>query len=109
MALPLERAQTLRAGRRIRARERWILGCGLGMIIALLVAVVIAFSAGGPSSAHGCIHVVLPAATGAQEINQCGGAARATCALGTKSGTFPVASARTVASECAKAGLVVGR
>ncbi len=109
MVLPLGHAQTLRAGRRMRARERWILGGVLGAIMALLVAVVIAFAAGGPSSAHGCIHAVVPAATGAQEINQCGGAARATCASAAKSGNFTAAGARSVASECRKAGLAVGR
>jgi hypothetical protein len=109
MVLPLGHAQTLRAGRRMRARERWILGGVLGAIMALLVAVVIAFAAGGPTSAHGCIHAVVPAATGAQEINQCGGAARLTCASAAKSGNFTVAGARSVASECRKAGLAVGR
>ena len=109
MVLPLGHAQTLRAGRRIPPRERWILGGVLGLIMALLVAVVIALATGGPSSAHGCIHVVLPAATGSQEINQCGSAARATCASAAKSGNFTAADARSVASECRKAGLAVGR
>lgn len=109
MVLPLGHAQTLRAGRRMRPRERWILGGVLGAIVALLVAVLIAFAVGGPSSAHGCIHAVVPAATGAQEINQCGGAARATCGSLANSGNFTAAAARSVAVECRKAGLAVGR
>jgi hypothetical protein len=109
MVLPVGHAQTLRAGRRIRTRERWILRGLLAAIMALLIAVVIAFTAGGRSSAHGCIHAVLPAATGAQEINQCGGAARATCASAARPGNFTVAGARSVASQCRLAGLAVGR
>jgi hypothetical protein len=86
-----------------------MLGGVLGASAALLVAVVIAFGTGGRGSAHGCIHAVIPAATGAQEINQCGGAARATCASAAKSEGFTAAAARVVAAECRKAGLDVAR
>jgi hypothetical protein len=109
MVLPLGHAQGLRAGRRLRVRERWMLAGVVGVSLALLVAVVIAFGVSGPGSAHGCIHAVVPAPTGAQEINQCGGAARATCASVGKSGGFTPAAARSVTAECRKAGLAVGR
>lgn len=109
MVLPLGHAQTVRGGRRLRARERWILGGVLAAVAALVAAVVIAFAFSGPGSAHGCIHAVLPAPTGAQEINQCGGAARATCASVEKPGGYTAAAARSLAIECRKAGLAVGR
>ncbi len=81
----------------------------LGAVAALLAAVVIAFGGGGANSARGCIHAVLPAPTGAQEINECGGAARATCASAEKPGSFTATAARLLAVQCRKAGLAVGR
>lgn len=84
-----------------------MIGAVLGAVAALVVAIVIAFGVSGQSSGHGCIHLVLPAATGAQEINQCGGAARATCASVGTPGSFTPQAARSAASECRKAGLPV--
>ena len=107
MVLPLGHAQGLQAQHHLRPRERWMIGAVLGTVAALLVAVAIALASSGPRSAHGCIHVVVPAATGAQEINQCGATARATCASVGRSG-FTAAAARSLAAECRKAGLVVG-
>lgn len=86
-----------------------MIGGVLGVVAALVVAVAVAFAVRGASSARGCIHMVLPAATGAQEIDQCGAAARVTCAsVGTRGGFTPQA-ARTAAAECRKAGLPVRR
>lgn len=81
----------------------------VGAVAALVAAVVIAFGVGGPGSASGCIHAVLPAATGAQEINQCGGAARTTCASAERPGSFTAGAARSLAVQCRRAGLAVGR
>lgn len=81
----------------------------LGAVAALVAAVVIAFGVSGPGSARGCIHAVLPAATGAQEINQCGGAARTTCATAERPGNFTATAVRLLAVQCRKAGLAVGR
>jgi hypothetical protein len=85
-----------------------MIGAILAAVAALAVAIVVALAAGGPSSANGCIHVVLPAATGAQEINQCGADARATCASVRNGGGFTPQAARAAAKECRKAGLPVG-
>ncbi len=85
-----------------------MIGAVIGGVAALLVAVAIALGSSGPRSAHGCIHVVVPAATGAQEINQCGATARATCTSIGHPGGFTAAAARSVADECRKAGLTVG-
>lgn len=86
-----------------------MIGGVLGVVAALVAAIVVAFGVSGASSARGCIHMVLPAATGAQEINQCGAAARATCASVGTPGSFTAQAARTAREECRKAGLVVGR
>lgn len=86
-----------------------MIGGVLGVVAALVVAVAVAFAVGGASSARGCIHLVLPAATGAQEINQCGAAARATCASVATHGSFTPQAARTATAECRKAGLIVRR
>jgi hypothetical protein len=86
-----------------------MIGGVLGVVAALVVAIVVAFGISGANSARGCIHVVLPAATGAQEINQCGSAARATCASVGTPGSFTAQASRAVTAECRKAGLVAGR
>jgi hypothetical protein len=78
------------------------------VVAALVVVLVIALSTGGQSSAHGCIYVTIPAATGAQQISQCGAAARDTCATSLASGVFTPQAGRAVAAECRKAGLPVG-
>jgi len=89
-------------------REKRLVAGVLAAVAALAVVLVIALSAGGPSSAHGCIYATLPAATGAQQISQCGATARATCASVEAPGAFTAPAARTVAAECRKAGLAVG-
>jgi hypothetical protein len=94
--------------RQLGARERWMIAVVLGALAALAAAIVIAFAVSGPSSASGCIHLVLPAATGAQEINQCGAPARATCASVRRPGSFTPQAARSAAAECRKARLPVG-
>lgn len=108
MVLPLGHLQPGSVRRRLSARERWMIGAVLGGLAALAAAIVIAFAVSGPSSANGCIHLVLPAATGAQEINQCGAPARATCASVRRPGSFTPQAARSAAAECRKAGLPVG-
>lgn len=86
-----------------------MLGGVLGVVAALLILVVIALSVSGPSSAHGCIHIVVPAPTGAQELNQCGAAARASCESATRRGNFTAAAARLVVDACRKAELAAAR
>lgn len=81
----------------------------LALVGVAALVLVISLVAAGPSSSHGCIYVTIPAATGAQEINQCGRAARETCASAMRPGSFTAQAAPVVATECRKAGLPVGR
>jgi predicted acylesterase/phospholipase RssA len=74
---------------------------------ALIVAIAISLIAAGKTSSHGCIYVTIPAATGAEQINQCGATARATCLSTSTPGAFAPEAARAVAAECRKAGLPV--
>ncbi len=80
----------------------------LGLVAAIVVALVISIGTAGSSSGHGCIHTTIPGAVGAQEIDECGAQARATCQTAEQPGSFTQASARAVASACRRAGLPVG-
>jgi len=105
LILPPGHAQEIRARRQLSTRERRLVGAVLGAIAALVIALVISLSTGGRTSAHGCIYVTIPAATGAQEINECGATARETCASAATPGAFAPEAARTIATECRKAGV----
>jgi hypothetical protein len=94
---------------RLSVRERRLLGGVLVVVAALVVVLVVALSNGGPSSSHGCIYATIPAATGAQQISECGATARETCATARAPGAFTEQAARTVAAECRKAGLAAGQ
>lgn len=108
LILPPGHAQSVRLGRRLTLREKRLLG-GLGAAMAaLLVILVVALASSGQSSSHGCIYVTIPAATGAQQISQCGAQARSTCASAQTPGAFTPQAARAVSAECRKAGLPVG-
>jgi hypothetical protein len=107
LILPPGHAESLRIGRRLSVRERRLLAAVLGAVVALAVVLGIALGSSGQSSAHGCIYVTIPSATGAQQISQCGPAARATCASARAPGAFTRQAAGAVASECRKAGLPV--
>ena len=107
LILPPGHAESIRVGRRLSVREKRLVGTVLGAVAALLLIVVIALSTSGQSSAHGCIYVTIPAATGAQEISECGATARATCASARTPGAFSQQAAGAVAGECRKAGLPV--
>jgi hypothetical protein len=108
LILPPGHAETVRIGRRLSTREKRLLGGVLGTVVALVVVLVIALSSSGQSSAHGCIYLTIPAATGAQQISECGAAARETCASARTHGAFTRQAAGAVAGECRKAGLPVG-
>lgn len=86
-----------------------MIGGVLAVVAALALTVVVSLITAGPRSAHGCIYVTIPAATGAQEINQCGGVARSTCASALSPGAFTAQARRAVAAECRKARIPVGR
>jgi hypothetical protein len=89
-------------------RERWMIGGVLGVVVALVVVLVISFASSGPSSKSGCIYATIPAATGAQQVHQCGAAARATCQSAQTPGAFTAQAAQAIVAECRKAGLPVG-
>jgi hypothetical protein len=108
LILPPGHAESIRLGRRLSQREKRLVGGFLAAMAALVVILVIALSTGGQSSAHGCIYATIPAATGAQQISECGAQARSTCASAQTPGAFTPQAARAVSAECRKAGLPVG-
>jgi hypothetical protein len=107
LILPPGHAETLRPRWRLSAREKWMIGGVLGVVAALAVVLVISFASSNPSSSSGCIYATIPAATGAEQIHQCGGIARSTCATVLTPGAFAPDAAQAIASECRKAGLPV--
>ena len=85
-----------------------MVGGVVAAVVAILVAVVIALATGGRSSSHGCIYATVPAATGAQELSQCGSAAVSTCSSVRTPGAYTPQAAGVIAVQCRKAGLPVG-
>ena len=108
LIIPPGHAESLRDRRRLTRREIWMIGGVLGAVVALALVLVISFATSGPSSKAGCIYATIPAATGAQQVSQCGAAARSTCASAQAPGAFTAQAARVIATECRKAGLPVG-
>jgi hypothetical protein len=108
MVLPPGHSQAVVALGRLTTREKRLVAGVLGLVAALVVVLVISLGAGEKASARGCIHVTIPGAVGAEEIDQCGGRARETCATARRTGSFTTSSARVVAAACRKAGLRVG-
>lgn len=109
LILPPGHTEAARTARPLSSRERSILTGVLALAAAIAVAVVIALASAGKSSSHGCIYATIPGAIGAGQVSQCGAAARSTCATVYRPGAYVPASARTIAAECRKAGLPVGR
>lgn len=97
-------------GRRaLSVREKWILRGVVAVTAVIAAVVVISLAVSGKTSSHGCIYATIPGAVGAAQISQCGATARATCDTVFKPGAYTPESARTIAAECRKAGLAVGR
>lgn len=94
--------------RGLTTREKRLIAGVLGLVAALVVALAVSLGAGGQTSAHGCIHVTIPGAVGAEEIDQCGVQARDTCVTALRPGSFTPPSARVVAAACHRAALRVG-
>lgn len=90
-------------------RERLMVGGVLGAIAVLIVVLAVAIGTAGKSSGHGCIYATLPGPVGAEEVDQCGAQARATCQSVGAPGTYAAQAARVIAGQCRKAGLPVGR
>lgn len=108
LILPPGHAKATDARRRFSSREKWMVGGVVAAVVAILVAVVIALAVGSRSSSHGCIYATVPAATGAQDVSQCGAAAASTCASVKSPGAYTQQAARVIAAQCRKAGLRVG-
>jgi hypothetical protein len=108
VAVPSGHGQAAASPGGVTKRERRLIAGVLGLVAALVVALVVSLGAGGHASAHGCIHVTIPGAVGAQQIDQCHGQARETCATARRPGSFTASSARIVAAACRRAGLPVG-
>jgi hypothetical protein len=104
---PPGHAASLSVGRRLSAREKRLVRGFLVAMAALVVVLVISFSRGGQSSANGCIYLNIAAATGAEQISQCGAPARSTCATAHTPGAFTRQAAGAVSAACRKAGLPV--
>ena len=109
LILPPGHADTAGRMRPLTVREKWLLRGVLGVVAAIGVVIVISLASAGKSSAHGCIYATIPGAVGAAQISQCGATARSTCATVYRPGAYVASSARTIAAECRKAGLPVGR
>ncbi len=86
-----------------------MVGGVLAIVAAVAVALIISFASSGRASSHGCIYATIPGVVGAQEVNRCGAAARATCASALAPGAFTAQAAPVIAAQCRKAGLPVGR
>ena len=81
----------------------------LAAVAALAVILAVALGTEGRSSARGCIRATLPGPVGAQEIDQCGSQARATCESVAAPGAFQEQAVPVIEQQCRKAGLAVGR
>jgi hypothetical protein len=109
MIMPPGHAEAVRARRSVTRRERRLIGGAIGVVIALVAALAISLSTTGPTSGGGCIYLTIAAATGAQQIHQCGPTARATCGSATILGSFANQAGPGLIAACRKAGLPVSR
>jgi hypothetical protein len=109
LILPPGHAQAVHARRRLSVREKWMIRGVAAAVVAIAIAVVISLATAGPRSSHGCIYATFPGVVGADQISECGAAARDICASVLAPGAYSSEGARTVIAECRKAGLPVGR
>jgi hypothetical protein len=78
------------------------------VLAAFAVVLIISLSTADRKSAHGCISVGLAYSTGGAQIYRCGASAREMCAGVGRTGGPVGATARSLSTECRKAGLPVG-
>lgn len=109
LILPPGHAKAASGLRPLSAREKWLLRGVLAAVAVIAIVVAVSLATAGKSSSHGCIYATIPGAVGAEQISECGATARYTCATVFKPGAYAPPSARTIAAECRKAGLPVGR
>jgi hypothetical protein len=96
------------ARRGLSAREKRLIGGVLAVAIALVLIVVISIGSATKTSAHGCIYATIPGAVGAQQVDECGTQARATCRSTRTPGAFTAQAAAVIARQCRRAGLPGG-
>jgi hypothetical protein len=108
LILPPGHAQTVRARRPLAVREKRLIAALVAVLAALAVVLVVSLAASGTNSSNGCIYATIPAPTGAQQVSQCGAAARGTCASARTPGAFTPQAADAIAAECRKADLPIG-
>lgn len=108
LIMPPGHAANVQRLRRLSERERWILRGVLALVTVLAVAIVVAVGTAGRTSANGCLHLTLPAATGAQDVNECGAVARNTCATVLEPGAYTQLGQSLLSTGCRRAGLPVG-
>jgi hypothetical protein len=109
MPLPTGHWEHTAGPRRLRRRERWLIGGVLGLIAIIVVAVVIAFASHQRKSHEGCIDVSAATAIGGSELYRCGTAARQLCTSPRGKSSENVAFRQQLADACRKAGLPVPR
>jgi hypothetical protein len=108
LILPPGHNRELAQRRRLRPRERRLIGGVSGLVLVLLVAVAIGIAGGGSKLKPGCIDVSFASSLGVQEIAQCGAQARDTCASAGTPGGYGGKVGRLVSAQCRKQGLPVG-
>jgi hypothetical protein len=86
-----------------------MIGTVLVAVAVLTFVLLTSLVTAGPASSNGCIYVTVPAATGAQQINQCGAEARSTCESARMPGAFTTGAAQSIVAACRKAHLPVTR
>ncbi len=92
--------------RRGLSRRERVLVRGVAAVAALLiVAVVVSLVATGPGTARGCVRATYAGPVGAEQVYECGDAARALCRSLRRPGGFTGDAATSVAAACRKAGL----
>jgi hypothetical protein len=109
LILPPGHAQAVRVRRPLTVREKWIVRAVAAAVAVIAIGLVISFTTGGPTSSNGCIRATIPGDVGAQQVSECGSAARNTCATVYTPGAFTSQAATVVADACRKAGLPVRR
>jgi hypothetical protein len=108
MILPPGHAQAISQPRALRPREKAMVGGVLAALVALVIGLLVSLGTADKQSGHGCISVGLAYSTGGAQIYRCGSSARAMCSSVGQPGGTVGAAARSLTTECGKAGLKVG-